>query len=258
MTFMQEFTSQGARIAYLDARPAEKEIGRPLLLIHGFASNHAVNWVFPHWVKTLNGAGRRVVLFDNRGHGRSEKLYRPDDYHLSLMAADARNLLDHLAVETADIMGYSLGARIATAFALAYPARGRAFVFGGLGSKLFEAAGLGEPIAEALEAPSLAALRDGLGKTFRAFAETTKSDLRALAACARGGRRRFSSAELATIRAPVLIAVGTKDDIAGDPRPLAALLPAGSALAIADRDHNRTVGDPAFKRAVLDFLTRQP
>jgi pimeloyl-ACP methyl ester carboxylesterase len=252
---MQEFTSQGARIAFLDARPAEPESGRPVLLVHGFASNHAVNWVFPHWVKTLNAAGRRAILIDNRGHGRSDKLYRPEDYDLSLMADDARNLLNHLDLDVVDVMGYSLGARIAAVFALTYRDRARAFVFGGLGSKIFETAGLGEPIAAALEAPSAAALDAGLGKTFRTFAESTKSDLRALAACARGARRKFGAAELGSIRASVLVAVGTKDDIAGDPQPLAALLPAGQALAVPQRDHNRTVGDVVFKRAALDFLT---
>ncbi len=253
---MQEFSSEGVRIAMIDARPERGETGRPVLLIHGFASNHAVNWVFPHWLKTLNAAGRRVIAFDNRGHGRSEKLYRPEDYDLALMAADARNLLDHLAIEAADIIGYSLGARIAAVFALTYPERAGAFVFGGLGAKLFETAGLGEPIARALEAPSLASLDDGLGKIFRAFAEATKSDLPALAACARGARRQFSAAELAAITAPVLVAVGTKDDIAGAPQPLAALLPAGRALAIPERDHNRSVGDAAFKKAALAFLER--
>jgi pimeloyl-ACP methyl ester carboxylesterase len=254
LTVIQEFTSQDVPIAYLDARPSDGERGLPVLLIHGFASNHAVNWVFPQWVKTLNAAGRRAILFDNRGHGRSGKLYRPQDYDLSLMAADACNLLDRLEIQTADVMGYSLGARIAAVFALTYPARARAFVFGGLGDKLVETAGLGEPIAEALEAPSAASLPEGLGKTFRLFADSTKSDLRALAACARGARRRFSAAELASIRAPVLVAVGTKDEIAGDPQPLAALLSAGVVVAIPGRDHNRTVGDLAFKRAALDFL----
>lgn len=251
---MQEFSSEGVRIAYIDAPPGQGETGRPVLLIHGFASNHAVNWVFPHWLKTLNGAGRRVIAFDNRGHGRSEKLYRREDYDLGLMAADARNLLDHLGIAQADIMGYSLGARIATVFALTYLARAGAFIFGGLGEKMFETAGLGEPIAEALEAPSLAGLDDGLGKVFRAFAEATKSDLKALAACALGARRKFSPAELASITAPVLVAVGTKDDIAGAPQPLAALFPAGEALPIPDRDHNRSVGDAAFKKAALAFL----
>ena len=251
---IQEFPSEGVRIAFLDAAPESGETGRPVLLIHGFASNHAVNWVFPQWLKTLNGAGRRVITFDNRGHGRSEKLYRPEDYDLSRMAADARNLLDHLGIETADVMGYSLGARIATVFALNYPERAKALIFGGLGAKLFEIAGLGEVIAEGLEAPSAADLEEGLGKVFRTFAEATKSDLKALAACARGARRKFSPAELGSITARVLVAVGTKDEIAGDPSSLAALLPAGEALSIPGRDHNRSVGDPGFKKAALVFL----
>ncbi len=253
---MQEFSSLGVRIAYIDASPQAQTPGRPVLLIHGFASNHAVNWVFPHWLKTLNGAGRRVIAFDNRGHGRSEKLYRPQDYDLSLMAGDALNLLDHLGIAKADVIGYSLGARIAAVFALAYPERAGAFIFGGIGEKLIETPGLGEAIAQALEAPSAAVLEMGLGKAFRTFAETTKSDLRALAACARGARRQFSKADLAQIAAPVLVAVGSKDDIAGDPLPLAALFPAGEALAIPDRDHNRSVGDAGFKKAALAFLQR--
>jgi pimeloyl-ACP methyl ester carboxylesterase len=253
---MQEFSSHGVRIAYIDTSPPEDEKGRPVLLIHGFASNHAVNWVFPQWLKTLNGAGRRVITFDNRGHGRSEKLYRPEDYKLSLMAADALNLLDHLGIETADIMGYSLGVRIATAFALAYPERAKAFIFGGLGGKLLETPGLGEVIARALEAPSLADVEDGLGKTFRAFAEATKSDLRALAACARGARHQFTEADLATVSAPVLVAVGTRDEVAGDPEALSTHLRLGEALAIPDRDHNRSVGDAMFKKAALGFLER--
>jgi pimeloyl-ACP methyl ester carboxylesterase len=91
-------------------------------------------------------------------------------------------------------------------------------------------------------------------KMFRQFAEATKSDLKALAACSRSGRYMFSEAELADITVPVLIAVGTKDDIAGDPKRLAAAFPNGRLLPIPDRDHNRAVGDLVYRRGVLEFL----
>jgi pimeloyl-ACP methyl ester carboxylesterase len=117
---------------------------------------------------------------------------------------------------------------------------------------------LPESIAEALEAPSLADVSDPMGRTFRAFAEQTKSDLRALAACIRGSRQTLAREDVAAIRAPVLVAVGTEDVVAGSAHELAALLPCGRALDIPRRDHMLAVGDKAFKAAVLRFLAEQP
>jgi pimeloyl-ACP methyl ester carboxylesterase len=253
---VSEFSSEDARIAYIDAPP--EGAGDPILLIHGFASTHAVNWVFPQWVNTLMGARRRVVAFDNRGHGRSEKLYRPESYAIPLMAQDARNLLGHLGIARADVMGYSMGARIAAVFALSYPESARSLVLGGIGDNLVLSAGVGEGIAEAMEASSAAALTDPAAKMFRLFAETTKSDLKALAARSRGARLKLNATELGRLDLPVLVVVGTRDDVAGDPHRLAAMFPAGRALAIPGRDHNRSVGDALYKKAVLEFLESRP
>ena len=109
---MQSFDSDGVSLAYIDV-PAVGGSGDPVLLIHGFASNHAVNWVNTLWVRTLTQAGYRTIALDNRGHGESQKLYDPELYGADLMAQDARRLLDHLEIRKADIMGYSMGARIA-------------------------------------------------------------------------------------------------------------------------------------------------
>ena len=148
------------------------------------------------------------------------------------MAEDVRALLDHLEIERADVMGYSMGARIAAFLALKHPERVRSAMLGGLGIHLVEGVGLPESIAEALEAPSLADVNDPTGRTFRAFAEQTKSDLRALAACIRGSRQTLSRAEVAAIVAPVLVAVGTTDKVAGCAQELAALIPGARALDI--------------------------
>jgi pimeloyl-ACP methyl ester carboxylesterase len=246
---MSSFTHGAVEIAFLD----EGE-GKPIVLVHGFASTKEVNWVGPSWTKTLTGAGRRVIALDDRGHGSSTKLYDPADYHTALMAADVRALLDHLQIARADVMGYSMGARICAFLALKHPDRVRSVILGGLGIKLVEGVGLPESIAEALEAPSLDDVTDPVGRMFRAFAEQTKSDRRALAACIRGSRQVLSREEVAQIHAPALVVVGGKDPIAGAPEPLANLFPDGKALEIPNRDHMLAVGDKVFKAGVIDFL----
>ena len=115
---LRQFSSDGVHIAYIDVPPVAHDRGEPILLIHGFASNHRVNWVNPRWVETLTKDGRRVVALDNRGHGASQKLYAPIDYRSDLMARDAANLLEHLGIGRADVMGYSMGARISAFLAL--------------------------------------------------------------------------------------------------------------------------------------------
>jgi pimeloyl-ACP methyl ester carboxylesterase len=246
---MPRFLHDGVEIAFLD-----EGAGEPIVLVHGFASNKEVNWVAPGWVATLTGAGRRVIALDNRGHGASTKLYEPAAYHSALMAVDVRALIDHLGLGRADVMGYSMGARNTAFLALAHREHVRSAVLGGLGIRLVEGVGLPDTIAEALEAPSLADVSDPVAYMFRAFGEQTHSDLRALAACLRGSRQTLSRAEVGRIATPVLVAVGTKDPIAGSADELAALLPAGRALPIPNRDHMLAVGDKAYKAGVLEFL----
>jgi pimeloyl-ACP methyl ester carboxylesterase len=247
------FRHDDVEIAFLD----EGE-GEPVVLVHGFASNAVVNWVQPGWVSFLKAAGRRVIALDNRGHGASTKLYDPAAYHSARMAADVAALLDHLGLGRADVMGYSMGARITAFLAMENPLLVRSAIFGGLGSRLVEGMGAPEDVAEALEAPSLAAVSDPRARMFRIFAEQTKSDLRALAACMRGSSQTLTPAQLAAIRVPALVAVGSKDVIAGSAAALATLLPAGEALEIPGRDHMTAVGDKVFKQGVLSFLAARP
>lgn len=250
---MPRFTHDGVEIAFLD----EGE-GEPIVLVHGFASTKEVNWVFPGWVASLTRAGRRVIALDNRGHGESTKFYDPAAYHTSLMAEDVRALLDHLGLGRADVMGYSMGARITAFLVLAHPERVRSAVLGGLGFHLVEGVGLPETIAQALEAPTPADISDPTGAMFRAFAEQTRSDLRALAACVRGSRQTLGRNEVGRIAVPVMVAVGSKDPIAGSADKLAALIPGAEALSIRGRDHMLAVGDRMFKAGVLEFLARRP
>jgi pimeloyl-ACP methyl ester carboxylesterase len=247
------FRHDDVEIAFLD----EGE-GEPIVLVHGFASNAAVNWVQPGWIKFLRDAGRRVIALDNRGHGASTKLYDPAAYHSAVMAGDVAALVDHLDLGRADVMGYSMGARITAFLALAHPQRVRSAIFGGLGSGLVDGVGAPEDVAAALEAPALAAVSDARARMFRAFAEQTKSDLRALAACMRGSSQTLTRAELAAIRVPALVAVGSNDVVGGSAVGLATLLPTGQALEIPGRDHMTAVGDKVFKQGVLTFLAGRP
>jgi pimeloyl-ACP methyl ester carboxylesterase len=155
------------------------------------------------------------------------------------------------------VMGYSMGARITAFLAMNHPARVRSAIFGGLGIKLVHGVGLPETVALGLEAPSLDDVTDPTSRMFRSFAQQTKSDLRALAACIRGTRQTLSPEQVAAIRVPVLVAVGTEDNVAGNAHELAALIPGARALDIPGRDHMLAVGDKTYKSGVLDFLNQR-
>jgi pimeloyl-ACP methyl ester carboxylesterase len=249
---MPSFHNGAVEITYLD----EGE-GDPILLVHGFASTKNVNWVYPAWVSELKKNGRRVIALDNRGHGDSAKLYDPALYEVETMAGDVTALMDHLQIERADVMGYSLGSRMTAVLALNQPQRLRSAILGGIGIGMIEGGGPGENVAAALEAPSLEHVTDPVGRTFRAFADQTRSDRRALAACLRGSRRLMTRDEAARIAVPVLIAVGTSDEIAGSAHALGEIIRGSEVLDIPNRDHMRAVGDKVYKSGVLEFLSRR-
>ncbi|KZD21994.1 alpha/beta fold hydrolase [Tardiphaga robiniae] len=250
---MPSFHNGAVEIAYLD----EGE-GDPIVLVHGFASSKNVNWVYPTWVSELKKHNRRVIALDNRGHGDSSKLYDSEQYSIGAMAADVRALLAHLGIVRTDMMGYSMGARVTAYIAYSHPELIRSAIFGGLGIGLIKGGGPGENVALALEADSLDDVTDPVGRTFRAFADQTRSDRRALAACLRGSRRLMTNEEAAAIKVPLLIAVGTTDEISGSAQELQKVIAGSEVLDIPNRDHMRAVGDRVYKEGVLDFLSRRP
>jgi pimeloyl-ACP methyl ester carboxylesterase len=243
------FSSGGVEISFEVAGE-----GPPVLLVHGFASNSRVNWEDTRWVNTLADAGFRVVTFDNRGHGRSAKLYDPTAYPAPVMAEDAYRLLTHLELALAAVVGYSMGARIAAFLAIGHPALVSRVVLAGLAGNMISGLDGAEEIAKALEAENVEAAGTAEERRFRLFAEQTGSDLRALAACMRSTRQRIGVEELAMIKCPVLVVAGEDDTMAGPIAPLVNALANGRGMTIAGRNHMSTVGDRRFKSAVLEFL----
>ncbi len=246
---IKRFDSDGVEIAY-----RLSGFGKPVLLIHGFASNHQASWVNTGWVKHLLSEGRQVIAIDNRGHGKSEKLYDKDVYGAPDMAQDARRLLDHLGLDSADVLGYSMGARIAAFLAIEHGSRVRSVVFGGLAKGMISGIGISEPIAKALESPTTALLKDPKLIAYRRFAEMTGSDLKALAACIRGARRKISPEEISKVSCPALVAAGSKDDVAGSVMFLANLIHGAQAFKIEGKNHMTSIGARSFKNAVSVFL----
>jgi pimeloyl-ACP methyl ester carboxylesterase len=91
-------------------------------------------------------------------------------------------------------------------------------------------------------------------RAFRLFAEQTRSDLRALAACMRSARAKIAVEDLGRIAAPVLVVAGEKDDVAGDVAPLVAAIPGARGVTLPNRNHMSAVGDKGYKEAVVAFL----
>lgn len=248
---MPQFNSAGIAIAY----EVHGE-GKPILLIHGFGSSGKINWIDTGWVETLSAAGYQPITYDNRGHGASRKLYDAQLYFAHEMARDAKRLLDHLGIARAPVMGYSMGARIAAYLMLQDPQAVTCAVWGGMGVNLISGLEDSEEIIAALTAESLEHVTGRMGRQFRIFADHNKADRAALAACMVNSREPMPEADVRRIEQPVLVAVGSDDDMAGSAEALAKLLPHGEAFTIERRDHMRATGDKQFKAAALEFLSR--
>ena len=107
---------QALRMAYMDVPPTAKANGRTVVLLHG------KNFFGAYWretIRTLTGAGFRVVVPDQVGFGKSDKA----DIHYSFhqLARNTKHLLDTLGVARAVVVGHSMGGMLATRFALLYP-----------------------------------------------------------------------------------------------------------------------------------------
>jgi pimeloyl-ACP methyl ester carboxylesterase len=244
-----DFDSDGIRLHFEVEGP---ERGAPIVAVHGFASDYRLNWVGSRWQETLTGAGFRVIGLDCRGHGHSDKPHDPAAYSVEVMTGDVVRLLDHLDVQSAAYLGYSMGARIGLEVVLDFPGRVRRAVLGGIGAA--GAIDHADEIAHAFRTGE--PTDDPVAQSFYKFAAARPiNDLIALAACITGLRPEANPARLAKIRTPILIVVGDRDDIAGGAPELVELIPSARLVTLAGRDHMSAVTSREFKQAAIEFLT---
>lgn len=248
---MPEFVSDGLTIAYDDIGPRE---GRPVVLVHGFASNRKENWQRLGWYGAFERKRIRCVALDCRGHGESAKPHDPAAYTRDAMAGDIIALLDHLEVPRADLMGYSMGARLALTAAITAPERFPLLILGGIGAGQFETHLRTDAMAEAMETSDPDLIESPLLRSFRSFADEQGEDRLALAALSRAQDTPFERSMLSALTMPVLVVAGARDELAGDPEELARAVPDGRAVALPGCDHFSAIPHALFKAAVFDFL----
>lgn len=246
------FDSDGVAISYDDVGE-----GPPVVLVHGFASSRHGTWKDTGWYDALREDGRRVIALDCRGHGESDKPHDPAAYGRGTMADDVVRLMDHLDVDTADLMGYSMGGGLSLRLLLSHPERFNAVVPAGVGATALRERDRGSDVAEALEADDLEDVDTQRGTEFRVFAENRGNDLDALAAIQRARRADLDESRLAEASLPVLVATGDEDELVGRPEPLADAIAGAESVAIPDADHLSTTDHPEFHEAVLGFLDRE-
>ncbi len=248
---MPEFQSNGVTINYI----VEGE-GRPIVLVHGFASSLQGNWRATGTVDALTAAGRKVIALDCRGHGRSAKPHDPAAYGGAQMADDVIALMDHVGIDKADLMGYSMGAGISASLLTRHPERFTSVILGGMGDGLLSggrAADGRNAIADALEAPDGTHIDDPTALGFRVFAKRSGNDLLALAAIQRSARGGADPAKLASTTLPVMVIVGEGDTLVGSADRLAKTIPNAHYVKVPG-DHITALNDPAYNREVVKFL----
>lgn len=244
---MPAFDVDGVRIHYTD-----DGAGPPVVLVHGLTSSAERNWRRPGVVDALVAAGRRVIAIDCRGHGESDKPHDPAAYAGTRFGDDVIALMDHLGIETADLAGYSMGGMIATSLLARRPELFRRVIIAGVGDWVLRA---GDGVLRGVEAPVRGGrLRRAAGAwLMRGIARRMGNDPDALAAIAQAPRQPLDVAKLARVTSPVLLLVGRSDRGAGTPTRLAAAIP-GARIEKVPGSHITAVIDPAFRRAIVEFL----
>ncbi len=234
----------------------------PVFLIHGFASSVELNWVKTGWVAALNRAGRNVLSVDLPGHGSSVSPYDLDSYTPGKIRADllqilidqgVRPLRDGDPTSGVDLIGYSLGSRLAWEFGATQPELVRRMVLGGPNPE--------DPLADF----DLRAAQDFLNDGTPIADESTvwllnmaqlvpSNDIFALLALIQAVKMEPFEPSDAVPHMPVLLVAGSLDERARTMTRLAELSPGTEQLVIEGRNHNNTVTSREFKEAAINFL----
>ena len=237
--------------------------GDPIVLVHGWGVDGRRNWIETGWVSAL-APYRRVVVLDIRGHGRSEKPLAREAYGYRAMSDDVVQVLDELAIERADFLGYSMGAFIGAALLGSHSGRFSSMILGGIGDETAESAAVCLRIADALRAENRASISDPIGRGYRAFVDADPtSDREALALAALemwpdGHPVELGGPGLREADLDVLVVNGADDHPYVDTvHHLMGVLRRPAMVVIPGADHLTAVTHPQFRSAVVDFLRRR-
>ncbi len=235
---------------------------RPVLLLHGFASSAQLNWHDSGWIAALTAAGRRIITVDLPGHGGSNAPSDLDSYRPSRIRADLLQVLQDARVRPLaegdpasglDVVGYSLGSRLAWEFGATQPELVHRMVLGGPGS--------GDPLAEFDLAAAREAVAGGAevadprtAELLRMARLVPQNNLSALFRMVEAIKEEPFSPAAAVPGMPLLLVAGDRDDLAETAPELAALSGRAEMLTLPARTHTNAVTSRAFKTAAVEFL----
>lgn len=224
-----------------------------VLAVHGFASHAIANWNATGWVRELGRAGYRVIAFDQRGHGRSDKPHEPGAYSMPLLVADVMTVLDTYLVDDVAFVGYSLGARVGWHSSLDYPHLINRAVLGGIPD--------GDPLTRFRVDQAKQFLADGTPIEdrltqgyFTMAGHIRNNDLAALVALVEGMRGTLQPDPANPPTQPLLFATGSEDAILEKSRRLAEATPNGTFFEIPGRNHFNAPTAATFRDRALQFL----
>lgn len=230
------------------------------MLVHGWSGNIRLNWELPGWIDALVSV-RQVIAIDIRGHGDSDKPHDPAAYGYAAMAADVIAVMDHLGIDRADFVGYSLGAFVGVHLLGHDAGRFASFVLMGIGDEDEESLAMAPRIAAALRAASPSDVSDPEALAYRSIVDLDpRNDREALAIAAlamwpEGYPVELGGAGLREVKIPVLIVNGSEDlPYARTDDKLAAAIPGSRLVEIPGADHFGVVADQRFRDEVLRFL----
>ncbi|UKA65322.1 alpha/beta hydrolase [Arthrobacter sp. FW306-05-C] len=239
---------------------------RPVLLLHGFSSSSKLNWEDTGWVSALLDAGRRVITVDLPGHGRSGAPEDMDSYSPSRIRADllqaafdagARPLQDGDPSSGLDVVGYSLGSRLAWEFAATQPELVHRLVLGGPNDS--------DPLAAFDLVAAQDYLADGTPIKDESTAQLLKmalllpsNNVFALLSLVEAIKAEPYDPAEAVPRVPMLLVAGDKDERAATLPKLAELARGAGSTAeqviLPGRNHTNAITSRAFKQAAISFL----
>lgn len=222
---------------------------RPIVLLHGWGGSYASTFIKNGWIECLASLDRPIHGIDLPGHGGGGS-HDPSAY--ADMAATVASLLPSGSV---DVIGYSLGGKLALAIATRQPDRFDRLIIGGVGDNLFGPEQHGEAVAQALSAGITASTPQPVVALVE-YSTMSQSDPLALAAVLRRCPNPVvNEEELKLIAAPVLVVNGDDDTIANPQQRLVQAIGSCRALQLRGVNHIGLPAAPAFLAAAAEFLS---